>query len=298
MLAVDCATTFGARPDRPVRGAPEALVARLAAGGVRGALTTSRRGVLYDHRQGNEETLRVCRRHPQLIPAATVNLTRYLDWEADVDWCLAQGFRAFRLFPEEQGWSVAGLPFRRLCEHLAPERCPLFLAHPSGERDALELAACTADLEVPVVLLHGSYANEATSIHLLQRYPNLHLDVARRATPHAVRSLADACGVARVLFGSDAPEQCVQPALNAVFAADLPAEETEQILSGNLLRLLGATPPALSSSGVPPLADEPRFRGYPGPTIDVHAHLGPWRFPIRTHTTETVLAYARRYRLE
>jgi predicted TIM-barrel fold metal-dependent hydrolase len=51
-------------------------------------------------------------------------------------------------------------------------------------------------------------------------------------------------------------------------------------------------------AAVAPLAVEPAFRGYPGPTIDVHAHLGPWRFPILTHATDTMLDYARRYNLE
>ena len=33
--------------------------------------------------------------------------------------------------------------------------------------------------------------------------------------------------------------------------------------------------------------------------IDMHAHLGPWRFPVLTTTfTETMLAFARRYNLE
>ena len=72
MLALDCNTFFGVRPEeRTDHGAPT-LVEQLAAHGVAGALTLSLRGVLYDHRLGNEETLRVCAAYPGLIPAATV----------------------------------------------------------------------------------------------------------------------------------------------------------------------------------------------------------------------------------
>jgi predicted TIM-barrel fold metal-dependent hydrolase len=106
--------------------------------------------------------------------------------------------------------------------------------------------------------------------------------------------LVEECGIDRVLFGTNAPQNEVQPALNVVFAADLPPEQIQQILSGNLLRLLGTSHPP----SVAPLAVEPGFRGYAGPTIDVHAHLGPWRFPILTRSTDTMLDYARRYHLE
>jgi predicted TIM-barrel fold metal-dependent hydrolase len=294
MLALDCNTLFGTRPDQRTDYRPETLVRQLAASGVHGALTLSLRGVLYDHRLGNEETLRVCRQYPGLIPAATIDLARYVDWQDDVDWCLARGFRAFRLFPEEQTWSVADTAFERLCEKLAPARVPLFFSISTGA-EAREIASRTADYGLPVVLLQGSYANEAETIHLVQRYPHVHLDLARRATPHIVPYLLGECGPDRLLFGSNAPRYCVQPALNAIFAAEQPADQTEQILSGNLLRLLGLGRADIST-GSPDA--KPAYRGYPGPTIDVHAHIGPWRFPVLTRSTETILDYARRYNLE
>src|SRR5262249_17816198 len=176
---------------------------------------------------------------------------------------------------------------------LAPSGLPLLFTIGTGTQ-AREIAARTADYGLPLVLLMGSYANEAETIHLTRRYPHVHLDIARRATPHIVRYLVEECGIDRVLFGTNAPQNEVQPALNVVFDADLPPEQTEQILSGNLLRLLKMDHPA----AVAPLAAEPAFRGYPGPTIDVHAHLGPWRFPILTNATDTMLDYARRYHLE
>lgn len=296
MLALDCNTVFGSRPDDRTDVRPATLAAMLAKSGVGGALTLSLRGVLYDHRLGNEETLRVCRQHLGFIPAATINLARYLDWLEDVEWCLAQGFRAFRLFPERQYWSVKDDAFRRLCERLAPARVPLFFAIADGAQ-ATDVAERTADFGLPVVLLLGSYSNEAVTIHLARRYPHVHLDLARRATPHIVRYLAGECGVDRLLFGTNAPEYCVQPAMNAVFVAGLPDEQIEQIMAGNLLRLLGGAPRSMPASAQD-AGGGPQYRGYPGPTIDVHAHLGPWRFPVVTRTTETMLDYARRYHLE
>jgi uncharacterized protein len=297
MLALDCNTLFGVRPDQRTDSSAATLVRRLAASGVAGALTLSLRGVHYDHRLGNAETLQVCRQYPQLLPAATLNLARHLAWQADVDWCLAQGFRAFRLFPEAQSWSVAEPGFRLLCERLAPTGLPLCFTIASGA-EATAIAERTADYGLPVVLLLGAYASEATTIQLARRYPHIHLDLARRATPHIVRYLVEECGPDRLLFGSNAPQYEIQPALNAIFADDLPAEHTEQILAGNLVRLLGQ--PALSSAEQPGPAPAaaPQYRGYPGPTIDVHAHIGPWRFPVLNHGTDTVLAYARQYHLE
>ncbi len=295
MLAIDANTFFGTRPNARIDAAPMTLAAELARHGIRGALTFSLRGILYDHRLGNAETLSVCRDHPGLIPAATINLARYLDWQEDVDWCLSQGFRAYRLAPDRQHWTVSDTAFARFCARLAPRPMPLFFEISTGTQ-AREIAECTADYGLPVVLLMGSYANEAETIHLARRFPHVHFDLARRSTPHIVRYLIDECGLDRVLFGTNAPQNEVQPALNAVFAADLPTDQTEQILSGNLLRLLGLDRASVPTSEVSPA--EPGYRGYPGPTIDIHAHLGPWRFPILTHGTDTVLAYARRYNLE
>jgi predicted TIM-barrel fold metal-dependent hydrolase len=275
----------------------ETLAGMLAESGVAAALTLSLRGVLYDHQIGNAETLDVCRRHPQLVPVATINLARHVGWREDVDWCLAQGFRAFRFFPTSQHWSVRDVGFRQLCERLAPTNVPLFFTIADG-KEANEIAERTADFGLPVVLLQGAYANEGTTIPLAQRYPHVHFDLTRRGTPHIVRYLIDECGIDRVLFGTNAPQNCIQPAMNSVFAADLPAEQTEQILSGNILRLLGLARTDLAAGAEGARAEGPRYRGYLGPTIDVHAHLGPWRFPILTHDTETMLDYARRYNLE
>jgi predicted TIM-barrel fold metal-dependent hydrolase len=295
LLAIDCNTFFGVRPDQRTDDGPETLTRMLAESGVAAALTLSLRGVLYDHQLGNAETLEVCRRNPHLIPVATINLARHVRWREDVDWCLAQGFRAFRFFPASQHWSVRDVGFRQLCERLAPAKVPLFFTIADGQ-EANEIAERTADYGLPVVLLQGSYANEGTTIPLAQRYPHVHFDVTRRGTPHIVRYLVDECGIDRVLFGTIAPQNCIQPAMNSVFAADLPAEQTEQILSGNVLRLLGMARTDLAG-GEGGLAEGPQYRGYPGPTIDVHAHLGPWRFPILTRDTRTMLDYARRYNL-
>jgi predicted TIM-barrel fold metal-dependent hydrolase len=269
----------------------------MAESGVAAALTLSLRGVHYDHQLGNQETLDVCRQYPQLIPAATINLSRYVGWRDDVDWCLANGFRAFRLFPDQQHWSVRDVLFQQLCERLAPARVPLFFTIAPGV-DVNDIAERTADFGLSVVLLQGSYSNESVTIPLAQRYTHIHLDVTRRGTPHIVRYLVDECGIDRVLFGTNAPQNCIQPAMNSVFVADLPAEQTEQIMSGNLLRLLDRAQSDLPAGVVEAMKAEPRYRGYPGPTIDMHAHLGPWRFPILTRTTETMLTYTRRYNLE
>lgn len=297
LLAIDCNTFFGERPNERIDAGPATLVGMLAKSGVAAALTLSLRGVLHDHRLGNQETLDVCRRYPQLIPVATINLARHVGWREDVDYCLAQGFRAFRFFPETQHWSVRDIAFRQLCERLAPTGVPLLFTLTDGNA-ANEIAERTADFGLPAVLLEGSYANEGTTIPLAQHYPHIHLDVTRRGTPHIVRYLVDECGIDRVLFGTNAPHSCIQPAMNAVFAADLPADQTEQILSGNVLRLLNLTKTALPAGIEDAIGSGPQYRAYPGPTIDIHAHLGPWRFPILTHNTETMLDYARRYNLE
>ena len=83
------------------------------------AFTGSLRGVSYDHEAGNRETLQATERYPWLLPTATLDLRRYLDWEAEVERCLRAGVRLFRLFPELQRWTISSTPFADLMAKLA-----------------------------------------------------------------------------------------------------------------------------------------------------------------------------------
>jgi predicted TIM-barrel fold metal-dependent hydrolase len=69
----------------------------------------------------------------------------------------------------------------------------------------------------------------------------------------------------------------VQKALNEVLEADISPEDKQAILGGNAACLLGIDLRTLS--GRPELVDlEPRH--FSEPSIDVHSHLGYWRFPV------------------
>ncbi len=291
-MAIDCNTFFGVQPHKKSDVSVEVLTGMMAESGIAAALTLSLRGVHFDHHLGNLETLRVCRDHPELIPAATINLARYVGVQEEADWCLANGFRAFRFFPLEQHWTIKDPLFRMVCEQFAPARVPLFFTIAPG-LDLNDLAERTSDLDLPVVLLQGAYADESRTIALARKYPHIYLDVTRRGTPHIVRFLAEEIGVDRILFGTNAPQNCIQPALNSVFVTDFDDEAIGKILSGNLLRLLNDPKIEVNDA-----EDVPQFRQHDGPIIDIHAHLGPWRFPVLNEGTKTMRGYSDRYGIE
>ena len=73
MKAFDCDTLFGPWPADERDTSLEALLSGMQRLGITKALTASTIGLFWHQDVGNETTLKVCSRHRQLIPMATLN---------------------------------------------------------------------------------------------------------------------------------------------------------------------------------------------------------------------------------
>ena len=276
MLVVDVNSTFGMRPGDDLDLSLPRLLKELDSHHIALAFTCSLRGVSHDHEAGNAETLQATKTYPWLLPAATLDLRRYLGWEAEVDRCLQAGVRLFRLFPELQRWTVASAPFADLMAKLRGSDAVVMLSalEPGS---ATAIAQATVDYGLAVILTDANYSPMAEIIATMRCYPHLYVETNYLAQPYSVEVMAREVGVERLLFGSRAPEFSVQRALNEVLGANLTDEEKAAILGGNGLRLFGLDPDV--GAGRPRLAS-PEMLHLPGPIIDVHCHLGRWQFPI------------------
>ena len=296
MYAIDVSTVFGTAPTWNPGYDVEKVLRRMESHGIAATLAVSLRGVHDDHVSGNAETLAVCRGNPRLIPVATINPLRGFGLAEDVAQIKVGGFKAVRLFPGIvfQDWSAASLSAERVLRAIAPLGLPI-IAPGSNVAHIGPLARLTHELGLPLVLVNTFYYTQAEVEEALRRFPNVHIDTGHLGTPDAITLLAQEFGPERILYGSDAPVMGPQASMNMVFRADLSPQHKELILAGNAMRLFG-----LSASSIIPAAEEACFRAYPGPKIDVHAHLhaSVYRFPMSPAGADFVLDSCRRFNIE
>ncbi len=281
MYVIDVNTAFGSRTEFDFDLSLNTLLASLDQHQVAGACTFSLKGAHYDPHTGNCESMAAARCHPYLLPVATLDLREYLGWETEVERCLDQGVRLFRFFPQLQGWSIASRLFQRVLGKLhGTGVCLVFsLAELgfSGSNAIEEIAMITAERGLPVILTDINYQNMAEAITVMQCYPHLYAETNWLATVGAVEIMAEEVGASRLLFGSSAPLRPLQKALNEVLETNLSPADKSAILGGNAMRLLNIDPSQL--------ADRPQLAAltpqkFSEPVIDVHSHLGHWRWPI------------------
>jgi predicted TIM-barrel fold metal-dependent hydrolase len=292
VYVIDVNTCFGRRTEFDYDLSLGTLLESLDSHAVAGALTYSLRGVHYDPQGGNAETLAAAQAHPHLIPVATMDLREYLNWEANLGQLLRQRCRVFRFFPRLQGWSISSLFFRQLLEWLQGRAtCLIFsTGEGGGWGQAEEIAHVTAQSGLPVILTDVNYNNMAEVITVMRAYPHVYAETNWLATIAALEVMADQVGADRLLYGSGAPMHPMQKAFNEVLESALPTGDKQAILGGNALRLLGL--PAERLRGRPQLTDlEPKR--FQEEIIDVHSHLGYWRWPIPNENYDPTLMLQR-----
>ena len=281
MYVIDVNTTFGKRVDPDLRYSAEALVDEMNGHEIALALSLSRRGAEYDMHTGNDESIEISRKYPQILPVGTVDPRDGIGWESEIDRCLRHGVRALRLYPEAQEWSVESMMFRRIVRKLAGSGVSLLFSA-SLANDPTEFcyraAHVTADSGISVLFTDIYYYEVSEVIEIMKQYPHVYAETNWLATTDAVAVLTEAVGVERVLYGSGAPAHPMQKSLNQVLETDLPIDSKAKILGANAMRLFGI--PETRMEGRPQLTvlAPKQFSEH---LVDVHSHLGYWRVNCR-----------------
>ncbi len=111
-----------------------------------------------------------------------------------------------------------------------------------GEISVVDLIA-TEYPDVGFIIPHlGSFADDwkaqKAMIRPLERYPNVYTDTSAVRRFELLQEAKFRAGANKILFGTDGPWLHPGVELAKVYALELSAEELNQVLGGNLLRLI------------------------------------------------------------
>ncbi|HOX07127.1 MAG TPA: hypothetical protein PK280_12055 [Planctomycetota bacterium] len=214
------------------------LLSALRSMGAEHGVAVSLRGVFYDHDAGNAETLEVCRRHRELVPAATINPQHYFGRGSLPARLVRQGFRMLRFFPNLQGWTPQGVVFERVLGECAKARLPV--AFPIGKASDLASQLCRiAPKGCRVVLSDVYYGGLAECIEVLRRRPEFLMEAGHTCVPGGLEVACREVGAGRVVLGTNQPLESGLGAVEAIRRSELSSRDQAAVLGGNLSRLLG-----------------------------------------------------------
>ncbi|MFI9592662.1 amidohydrolase family protein [Nonomuraea sp. NPDC052265] len=231
-VALDVDVLFGAYPDRDgPPGTPEAVLRTLAEHRIRAGAAASLRAALFDMRSGNDEVLGLA--GPGVVPVGAVDLRDPIGSARELERLAAQGVRAVRLFPDEQGVE-AGFPSVR---HVAGRATALGLTLLSGG-DVRRFWRPFAGLGATVVFLDTHFYHLGDFLVAAGEEPGFHTSTRLLNSPDALELAAAEVGADRLLFGSRAPHYEPLVPLLRLATGGLKPDEIAAVAGGNARRLL------------------------------------------------------------
>jgi hypothetical protein len=211
------------------------------------AALTGLRALVDNTRQGNRDLAEVVRQAPdRLVGVGCINPMLGAEALQEVAHCIADGFRALRLYPVQHLYTVRDRSvLDPVFERAAAARLPVYWTGCPTPGSILgrtpldglgELAS--AFPSVPIVLSAYNY-RDCTRIRLLMRSAsNVYLEISCYHGVEGVREFSQACGADRVLLGTGYGLQYAGIGVGKVETADISEEARALIGRDNARRLL------------------------------------------------------------
>lgn len=199
---------------------------------------------------------------------------------------LHHNVRAVRIFPRDHVLSLSDwmtAPFFELLDRLElvvfMDLDQVFLQVGMYDYDASRLSVieelCSAYPHLSLVITRSGYRAYHNLFALLQRCPNLYLDLSYLATHQGVEEICEKLGPERLLFGTSQPFTEAGGALARLEFAGISSQDRAKIAGGNLEGLLSRAKTSDPSRVAPaPDSAPPATGDYR--IVDAHGHLGPY----------------------
>ncbi len=245
MRFFDCNVFFGRpmkRPLAPVATAEE-LLAEMDRAGVERALVWHFAQFDASPQIGNEMLARAIAPHERLVGCWTIMPNQTHEFPAPRAFFrqMAEArVAALRIFPSDHRFLARAVSLGDWLGEMAERRIPLLISVRRGMdwRDVYDLLADCPDL-LCILCDHGCWGQDRLFRPLLERYPNLHIDLSQYLLDGGIESLVADYGASRILWGSGFPESYFGGMMMALKHAGIPDEAKEAIAHGNIERILG-----------------------------------------------------------
>ena len=234
---IDANTLFGFWQKRRIDLSLEKLLEVMAGHKVEKFLSLSTTGIFYDYEEGNEETLRVSRDYPQIVPVATVDPRRYFGRGDLVRKLSEKGFKAVRLFPDLQSWPLDYEPFLNIVREAEEVKLPLMISV-AGLGGITEIAKITDGYKTSIILTGVNYNQFSEALAVAKSHKNIYLETSLFDTPDAYEIFIREIGAEKLVFGSHSPFHYFSSSFLPLKKAEIGEKEKHLVLEGNIERIL------------------------------------------------------------
>lgn len=202
------------------------------------------RCIAVDNREGNDFVLDAARAHPMRFYAfATANPWYGERAVAELRRALGEGARGIKLHPPLQGFLLCDELVHPLIELAEERNVPVFF-HTGTPAFAIPTQLAELALRYPKVnfiMGHmGSTDFKMEAAAAATQANNIYLDTSWILPELAARAV-ETVGPERVLFSSDSPLSTLEIEMRCRRATRLTDSARDQVMGGNILRLLGET---------------------------------------------------------
>ena len=150
----------------------------------------------------------------------------------------AYGVPAARLFPTLHSFSLSDWCAGDLLDAFEANRVPVFLELAQTNWDHIA-AALVSHPDLRLVLVQTSYRCDRLLYPLLEKYPNLAIEISNYMVSGGIEAICGRFGASRLLFGTGSPMLEPGGPVAMVTYAEIADEDKQLIAAGNLERLLG-----------------------------------------------------------
>jgi hypothetical protein len=209
---------------------------------VTGGLVSHWRGKTISAQDGNESVLQGLRESSGDFFATWTALPLYPPETGPVPGSceLPKEVRAVRIFPKSHHFPMTDWCIGSLCEWLVDRRMPLFIWHTELDWPSLyEIAKKYPKLSIVIETQVQKILYHTRSVFLIMRdCRNTLLETSNLAGPGFIDYVAREFGPDRLIFGSFLPVNDPLVAMGMIFDAEIPHDQKELIVGGNLRRLI------------------------------------------------------------